>query len=43
MFICVLPLGLDWGVDDVKLRQAFGHFGEVTEGLYIHLNAIMMC
>jgi RNA recognition motif-containing protein len=43
MLISVLWLGLDWGVDDVKLREAFSSFGEVTEGLYTHLNATMLC
>jgi len=43
MLISVLWLGLSWGVDDVKLREAFSGFGDVTEGLYIHLNVIMMC
>uniref|UniRef100_A0A804QZ29 RRM domain-containing protein n=1 Tax=Zea mays TaxID=4577 RepID=A0A804QZ29_MAIZE len=27
--------GLDWGVDDVKLREAFSSFGEVTEARVI--------
>lgn len=43
MFISVLWLGLSWGVDDVKLRDAFSSFGEVAEGLYIHSNVIMTC